>query len=99
VDGRFPHWVAPYDPASERYSLIFYQTEGVPTLRTTAVFPFPHTADNPPPSTDAATKAAPDAAATDAAVVHDGVLGPRLPMSCFVKEHSIGKSFRAKEPE
>lgn len=28
VDGRFPHWVAPYDPESERYSLIYYQTEG-----------------------------------------------------------------------
>ena len=38
VDGRFPHWVAPYDPACERFSLIFYQTEGVPTSVTTAVF-------------------------------------------------------------
>lgn len=29
VDGRYPHWVAPYDNSQyERYSLIFYQTEG-----------------------------------------------------------------------
>ena len=26
VDGRFPHWVAPYDSTTERYSLIFYST-------------------------------------------------------------------------
>jgi hypothetical protein len=30
VDGRYPHWVAPYDEGAERYSLIFYQTEGEP---------------------------------------------------------------------
>ena len=30
VDGRYPHWVAPYDPGAERYSLIYYQTEGEP---------------------------------------------------------------------
>ncbi|MGK3747254.1 MAG: hypothetical protein ACI90V_014118, partial [Bacillariaceae sp.] len=29
VDGRFPHWVAPYDNIrKDRYSLIFYQTSG-----------------------------------------------------------------------
>ncbi|OEU07340.1 hypothetical protein FRACYDRAFT_229534 [Fragilariopsis cylindrus CCMP1102] len=29
VDGRFPHWVAPYDHIrKDRYSLIFYQTSG-----------------------------------------------------------------------
>jgi hypothetical protein len=29
VDGRFPHWVAPYDHVRrDRYSLIFYQTSG-----------------------------------------------------------------------
>jgi hypothetical protein len=28
VDGRFPHWVAPYEVGAERYSLIYYQTEG-----------------------------------------------------------------------
>ena len=28
VDGRFPHWVAPYDESAERFSLIYYQTEG-----------------------------------------------------------------------
>mmetsp|Transcript_27520 Transcript_27520/g.49174 ORF Transcript_27520/g.49174 Transcript_27520/m.49174 type:complete len:462 (-) Transcript_27520:361-1746(-) len=29
VDGRFPHWVAPWrESGSERFSLIFYQTEG-----------------------------------------------------------------------
>lgn len=26
VDGRYPHWVAPYDPSTERYSLIYYST-------------------------------------------------------------------------
>lgn len=26
VDGRYPHWVAPYDPETERFSLIFYST-------------------------------------------------------------------------
>ena len=28
VDGRYPHWVAPYDQQKERYSLIYYQTTG-----------------------------------------------------------------------
>ena len=31
VDGRFPHWVAPYDASRHRFSLIYYQTEGEPT--------------------------------------------------------------------
>jgi len=26
IDGRYPHWVAPYDTSKERYSLIFYST-------------------------------------------------------------------------
>ena len=38
VEGRFPHWVGPYDEACERFSLIYYQTEGEPTPVTTAVF-------------------------------------------------------------
>ena len=38
VDGRFPHWVAPYDDDGERYSLIYYRTMGEPTPMTTAVF-------------------------------------------------------------
>ena len=38
VDGRFPHWVAPYDEACERFSLIFYQTEGEVTPKGPAVF-------------------------------------------------------------
>mmetsp|Transcript_71907 Transcript_71907/g.227220 ORF Transcript_71907/g.227220 Transcript_71907/m.227220 type:complete len:496 (-) Transcript_71907:41-1528(-) len=38
VDGRFPHWVAPYDESCERFSLIYYQTEGEVTPQTTAVF-------------------------------------------------------------
>jgi hypothetical protein len=39
VDGRFPHWVAPWDDeGSERFSLIFYRTEGEVTPKTTAVF-------------------------------------------------------------
>lgn len=28
VDGRYPHWVAPYKEGTKRYSLIYYQTEG-----------------------------------------------------------------------
>jgi len=38
IDGRFPHWVAPYDQDKTRYSLIFYLTEGVVQPKTTAVF-------------------------------------------------------------
>lgn len=38
VDGRCPHWVAPYDENCERFSLIFYQTEGEVTPFTTAAF-------------------------------------------------------------
>jgi hypothetical protein len=36
VDGRFPHWVTPYQGV--RMSVIWYRTEGVPTPRTKAVF-------------------------------------------------------------
>ena len=36
IDGRFPHWVTPYE--GERFSLIFYTTEGPTTPRRTAVF-------------------------------------------------------------
>eukprot|EP00927_Polykrikos_kofoidii_P039197 TRINITY_DN33629_c0_g1_i1.p1 TRINITY_DN33629_c0_g1~~TRINITY_DN33629_c0_g1_i1.p1 ORF type:complete len:519 (+),score=25.52 TRINITY_DN33629_c0_g1_i1:39-1595(+) len=38
IDGRFPHWVAPYDESCERFSLIYYQTEGKTTPQTSAVF-------------------------------------------------------------
>ena len=38
VDGRYPHWVGPYDPNKTRYSLIYYRTEGVVRPKTTAVF-------------------------------------------------------------
>mmetsp|Transcript_44747 Transcript_44747/g.119772 ORF Transcript_44747/g.119772 Transcript_44747/m.119772 type:complete len:277 (+) Transcript_44747:3-833(+) len=38
LDGRFPHWVAPYEKSCERFSLIYYQTEGEVTPQTTAVF-------------------------------------------------------------
>ena len=44
VDGRFPHWVTPYDdPADEdgsgsRYSLIYYATSGDVVPQTTAIF-------------------------------------------------------------
>jgi hypothetical protein len=38
VDGRFPHWVAPYGEDYNRYSLIFYQTDGEQTPKTTAIF-------------------------------------------------------------
>jgi hypothetical protein len=36
VDGRFPHWVAPY--TGTRFSVIYYQTLGETTPKTTAVF-------------------------------------------------------------
>lgn len=36
VDGRWPHWVAPY--AGERYSVIYYQTEGPEVVKTTSWF-------------------------------------------------------------
>ena len=35
VDGRYPHWVAPYDGV--RYSVIYYQTLGVPSACGAAV--------------------------------------------------------------
>jgi hypothetical protein len=38
VDGRFPHWVAPYDESCERFSLIYYVTEGEVTPKTVAAF-------------------------------------------------------------
>ena len=38
VDGRFPHWVAPYDETKTRYSLIFYLTEGEIQPKSKAVF-------------------------------------------------------------
>ena len=29
VDGRYPHWVGPYDSTrGDRYSLIYYRTDG-----------------------------------------------------------------------
>jgi hypothetical protein len=38
-DGRFPHWVAPYDNESkQRFSLIFYQTMGASQPLGTSVF-------------------------------------------------------------
>ncbi|KAL9178435.1 hypothetical protein ACHAXT_003765, partial [Thalassiosira profunda] len=36
VDGRFPHWVTPYE--GTRYSLIYYQTSGSVEPQTTAIF-------------------------------------------------------------
>ena len=36
VDGRYPHWVAPY--TGTRFSVIFYQTQGEPTPIGEAVF-------------------------------------------------------------
>jgi len=38
IDGRFPHWVAHWDEAEERFSLIYYQTEGEVTPSTCAFF-------------------------------------------------------------
>jgi len=45
VDGRYPHWVAPY--TGDRYSVIFYQTMGEPAVRTTAVFSGEPLVDDP----------------------------------------------------
>jgi hypothetical protein len=39
VDGRYPHWVAPYK--GERFSLIYYQTLGTPLPMTSVVFSEP----------------------------------------------------------
>jgi hypothetical protein len=38
IDGRFPHWVAPYDAGCERYSLIYYSTWQAYEQPTTAYF-------------------------------------------------------------
>jgi len=38
VDGRYPHWVAPYDEKYQRFSLIYYQTEGGVIPKTVAAF-------------------------------------------------------------
>jgi hypothetical protein len=39
VDGRFPHWVSPYDEnTGTRYSLIYYATSGQVVAQTTAIF-------------------------------------------------------------
>jgi hypothetical protein len=38
-DGRFPHWVAPYDNENkQRFSVIFYQTMGASQPLGTSVF-------------------------------------------------------------
>lgn len=37
VDGRFPHWVTPYNEGT-RYSLIYYVTSGAVEPQTTAIF-------------------------------------------------------------
>jgi len=50
VDGRFPHWVTPYE--GTRYSLIYYVTSGIVEPQTTAIFA------PPPPSSNAAKKSA-----------------------------------------
>ena len=39
VDGRFPHWVAPW--TGDRFSLIYYRTDAAYTQPTTAVFAAP----------------------------------------------------------
>ena len=39
IDGRFPHWVAPWQ--GERYSVIVYKTRGIATAQLCAVYP-PH---------------------------------------------------------
>jgi hypothetical protein len=46
VDGRFPHWVAPYESGT-RFSVIYYQTQGQVVPVTTAVFEGEATVDDP----------------------------------------------------
>jgi len=46
VDGRFPHWVAPY--TGTRFSVIYYQTQGEMVPVTTAVFEGAPLVDDPP---------------------------------------------------
>jgi hypothetical protein len=38
IDGRYPHWVTPYNPEEERFSLIYYQTGGTFVKPGPAVF-------------------------------------------------------------
>lgn len=45
VDGRFPHWVAPYDATTERYSLIYYSTWQTYSQPTTAFYGKPEEGD------------------------------------------------------
>ena len=61
MDGRFPHWVAPY--TGERYSVIYYQTEGPEVPKTTA---FPADAERAAAAASAASAAAAAAAAAAA---------------------------------
>ncbi|KAL7525237.1 hypothetical protein ACHAXR_002243 [Thalassiosira sp. AJA248-18] len=44
VDGRFPHWVTPYE--GTRYSLIYYVTSGSVESQTTAIFAPPPSSNN-----------------------------------------------------
>ena len=41
VDGRYPHWVDSYADTAERFSLIYYQTEGATVPRGSAFFGLP----------------------------------------------------------
>jgi hypothetical protein len=47
IDGRFPHWVAPYDKAKGRYSLIFYTTKGEIDEVSSAIFAMPRLTQSP----------------------------------------------------
>jgi hypothetical protein len=46
VDGRYPHWVAPYE--GNRYSVIYYHTKGAVIPRGPAVFTGSALVDDPP---------------------------------------------------
>lgn len=46
VDGRFPHWVAPYDAGTDRYSLIYYRTIGDYEPPNSAIFGVPYVEDD-----------------------------------------------------
>ena len=42
IDGRYPHWVAPYEDGAERYSVIYYQTNGGFAAPGPAIFSYPN---------------------------------------------------------
>eukprot|EP00750_Incisomonas_marina_P003515 INCI13170.1.p1 GENE.INCI13170.1~~INCI13170.1.p1 ORF type:complete len:685 (+),score=101.37 INCI13170.1:37-2055(+) len=48
VDGRNPHWVAPYDSNCERFSVVFYKTQGPHAYPGPAIFSVPDISERRP---------------------------------------------------